>query len=99
MHEEFWQARWARNEIGFHLKEVNPHLQACWAQLAVPAGSEVLVPLCGKSLDLAWLAGQGYRVLGVARSRRAVEDFLLQEREGVKGYAEEARGMLPYRRD
>ena len=31
--------------------------------------------------------------------RRAVEDFLLQEREGVKGYAEEARGMLPYRRD
>lgn len=31
--------------------------------------------------------------------RRAVEDFLLQEREGVRGYAEEARGMLPYRRD
>ncbi|MGB5954264.1 GNAT family N-acetyltransferase [Pseudomonas sp.] len=30
--------------------------------------------------------------------RRAVEDFLLQEREGVRGYAEEARGMLPYRR-
>jgi len=35
----------------------------------------VLVPLCGKSLDLAWLAGQGYRVLGVELSRRAVEDF------------------------
>jgi thiopurine S-methyltransferase len=34
----------------------------------------VLVPLCGKSLDLAWLAGQGYRVLGVELSR-AVEDF------------------------
>jgi predicted N-acyltransferase len=31
--------------------------------------------------------------------RRAVEDFLVQEREGVRAYAEEARGMLPYRRD
>lgn len=30
--------------------------------------------------------------------RRAVEDFLLQERAGVRAYAEEARGMLPYRR-
>ena len=29
--------------------------------------------------------------------RRAVEDFLLQEREGVKGYAEEARTALPFR--
>ncbi|MGF6392389.1 GNAT family N-acetyltransferase [Pseudomonas plecoglossicida] len=29
--------------------------------------------------------------------RRAVEDFLRQEREGVLGYAEQARGMLPYR--
>nr|WP_238346492.1 GNAT family N-acetyltransferase [Pseudomonas taiwanensis] len=31
--------------------------------------------------------------------RRAVEDFLGQERLGVRAYAEEARGMLPYRRD
>lgn len=31
--------------------------------------------------------------------RRAVEDFLEQERAGVKAYAEEARGMLPYRKD
>ncbi|MDH1629772.1 GNAT family N-acetyltransferase [Pseudomonas mosselii] len=29
--------------------------------------------------------------------RRAVADFLGQEREGVMAYAEEARGMLPYR--
>ena len=31
--------------------------------------------------------------------RRAGEDFLEQERAGVKAYAEEARGMLPYRKD
>jgi len=28
-----------------------------------------------------------------------VEDFLQQERVGVQGYAEQAREMLPYRRE
>jgi len=30
--------------------------------------------------------------------RDAVADFLVQEREGVRGWAEEARDALPYRR-
>jgi hypothetical protein len=29
--------------------------------------------------------------------RAAVADFLQDERQGVQGYAEEARGLLPYR--
>ncbi|HEK1687606.1 TPA: N-acetyltransferase [Pseudomonas putida] len=31
--------------------------------------------------------------------RRAVDEFLAEEREGVRAYAEQAREMLPYRRD
>ncbi|WP_342245472.1 GNAT family N-acetyltransferase [Pseudomonas sp. OTU5201] len=38
-----------------------------------------------------WLAHPGLRA--------AVDDFLVQERGGVLAYAEEARGLLPYRRD
>ena len=75
MHAEFWQARWARSEIGFHLPEVNPYLQQYWPALGLPEGTRVLVPLCGKSLDLACLAGQGYHVVGVELAQRAVEDF------------------------
>ena len=75
MHAEFWQARWARSEIGFHLPEVNPYLQQYWPALGLPEGTRVLVPLCGKSLDLAWLAGLGYHVVGVELAQRAVEDF------------------------
>ena len=33
MEPEFWQERWARNQIGFHLPEVNPYLQRHWSQL------------------------------------------------------------------
>ncbi|EKT4543452.1 MULTISPECIES: thiopurine S-methyltransferase [Pseudomonas] len=76
MEPAFWQQRWADNQIGFHQAQVNPYLQTYWPQLQLAPGSRVLVPLCGKSLDLAWLAGQGHRVLGVELSRRAVEDFV-----------------------
>ena len=75
MEPTFWHKRWADNQIGFHQGQVNSYLQAHWPSLGLEPGSRVLVPLCGKSLDLVWLAGQGYRVLGVELSRRAVEDF------------------------
>ncbi|MFJ4443681.1 thiopurine S-methyltransferase [Pseudomonas sp. NPDC089422] len=75
MEPAFWQQRWADNQIGFHQAQVNPYLQRYWPRLQLAPGSRVLVPLCGKSLDLAWLAGQGHRVLGVELSQRAVAAF------------------------
>lgn len=78
MDEAFWQRRWARNEIGFHLSEVNPYLRRHWSCLDLAPGARVLVPLCGKSLDMAWLADQGFAVLGVELSERAVEDFFAE---------------------
>lgn len=75
MQPDFWHKRWEQNLIGFHQQHINPYLQQYWPALGVPAGTRVLVPLCGKSLDLAWLVGQGWRVLGVELSERAVQDF------------------------
>lgn len=79
MEPKFWQERWARNQIGFHLPEVNPYLQRHWPKLALAEGAKVLVPLCGKSLDLMWLASCGHRVLGVELSERAVEAFFSEQ--------------------
>lgn len=75
MQPEFWHKRWASNQIGFHLPQVNPYLQRYWPSLTLETRAQVLVPLCGKSLDLAWLAGKGFQVLGVELSEKAVEDF------------------------
>ena len=75
MEVEFWHQRWARNEIGFHQKEVNAHLQTFWSGEPQGAGDTVFVPLCGKSLDMLWLRSRGYRVLGVEISPLAVENF------------------------
>lgn len=79
MHADFWHKRWERNQIGFHQEQVNSYLAQYWPSLGINAGGRVLVPLCGKSLDLAWLAGQGLRVLGVELSQRAVEDFFAEQ--------------------
>ena len=70
---EFWLERWRTGRIGFHRDEVNPWLVQYWPSLA--RGAKVLVPLCGKSSDLLWLANQGYDVTGVELSSLAVVQF------------------------
>ena len=80
MEEGFWQARWQRNQIGFHRQEVNPGLKKYWPTLQVAPGRCVFVPLCGKSLDLLWLAEQGYCVLGVELIEKAVVDFFAEHK-------------------
>lgn len=95
MDQEFWHARWSNNEIGFHLEKVNPYLVQYWATLGLPAGSRVLVPLCGKSLDLCWLAEQGHAVLGIELSTQAVEAFFAEQ--GLPFTCEQQGKFLCYR--
>src|SRR5262245_668901 len=63
MNQHFWDERWRAGQTGFHLSEVNPNLVRHHERLG-PANprSRVLVPLCGKSIDLAWLAARGHDV-------------------------------------
>ena len=48
--------------------------------MQLPPGQRVFVPLCGKSRDLLWLAGEGYPVTGVEISPIAVEAFFTENR-------------------
>lgn len=75
MKKDFWLERWERKETGFHQDEINPYLLQYWQELHHAQGGEVLVPLCGKSLDMLWLRKQGNPVLGVEISSIAVQAF------------------------
>jgi thiopurine S-methyltransferase len=75
MDPQFWHERWRRGETGWHLPHPNPHLQRYWSRIPVPPGGRVFVPLCGKTHDLAWLAGRGHPVVGVELSPLAVAGF------------------------
>ena len=80
MKAEFWLRKWELGEIGFHQESTNESLQEHWPSVGAPAGGAVFVPLCGKSLDMCWLAQQGHRVVGLEISSLACAAFF----EGLK---------------
>ena len=73
MRVNFWIRTWERSNIGFHRSDIHPALARYWPEQQ--AGTVVLVPLCGKSLDLLWLESQGLDVMGVEFIESAVVDF------------------------
>lgn len=72
MEPKFWKEKWAANEIQFHCGVPNEHLVAYFSKLPP---QRVVVPLCGKSLDMAWLHKQGHEVMGFELSPLACEAF------------------------
>jgi thiopurine S-methyltransferase len=92
MDRDFWRTRWQSEEIGFHQTSVNDLLQTYWPRLGLQGGAHVFVPLCGKSLDMAWLAGQGNRVMGVELSEIAVDAFFAER--GLEPAVRTAGGFI-----
>lgn len=84
MEANFWHERWDKNLIGFHLNEINPYLKQYWSRLKQKSGARVFVPLCGKSLDLIWLAEQGFQVVGIELSPLAIEAFFAENKLTVE---------------
>jgi thiopurine S-methyltransferase len=78
MDPEFWHERWKTSRTGFHLDAVNAWLVRYWPDLGLARRARILVPLCGKSLDMLWLHEQGYHVIGVEVSRIAIEAFFAE---------------------
>jgi len=91
MHPEFWQDRWSHNRIGFHRDAPLPLLLQHWPALDLETDARVFVPLCGKSLDMVWLAERGHRVLGVELSELAVRQFF-KERDLLPAIHETSAG-------
>ena len=87
MEKNYWNEKWEKKEIGFHQDSGHPALPKYFEVLS---GTKVLVPLCGKSKDMLWLAAHGFKVVGVELSPIACRDFFeeaslpfsLSQREG-----------------
>jgi thiopurine S-methyltransferase len=78
MDPQFWRDRWKKQEIGFHQSDFEPALDKYWSRLGVQPDAPVFVPLCGKSLDMVWLAQHGFPVIGSELSEVAVDDFFAE---------------------
>lgn len=80
MAETNWKERWQKGQISFHQAAPEALLTAHFGRLGLARGATVFVPLCGKSLDLLWLAEQGHPVVGVELSALACEAFFAENR-------------------
>jgi len=84
-----WLDRWATGRIGWHEAGGNAGLQAHWPVNA--DAKRVLVPLCGKSHDLLWLAQREHEVVGVELAEKAIREFFA---DNDLGYQVESSGPL-----
>ncbi len=69
---ERWITAWKEGRTNFHLSSVNPQLERAADRFLAGGPHRVLVPLCGKTLDLEWLADRGHEVVGAELSDIAV---------------------------
>ena len=76
MESSFWHKCWERNALGFHQQQVHPFLIEHFTSMCLSSDKHVFVPLCGKTLDMAYLA-QFIRVTGNELSEIACRDFFL----------------------
>ncbi len=67
-----WLERWKNREIGFNQQKPNAFMVQYFERLNLAEGSKILVPLCGKTVDISWLLAQGYKVTGIELSETAI---------------------------
>ena len=84
---DFWHDRWRTAQIGFHRPSVDENLIRHWRDLSLPKGARVMVPLCGKSLDLLWLRDQGHTVTGIELSDIALQAFFAENGVAARRHA------------
>src|SRR4051812_24503622 len=72
MKKEYWTNKWQTGDTAFHQEATH---EALLRHFPAKPARHVLVPLCGKSRDMIWLAQQGHQVTGVEWSPVACADF------------------------
>lgn len=72
----FWLESWQKGRIPFHRDTVDADLMVYVKNRPLPlTSSRILVPLCGKSVDLIWLLSQGFSVVGIELSELAIQQL------------------------
>lgn len=85
-----WEACWRQGRIGFHEGQPNRFLARHVGRLG--AARRVLVPLCGKTEDMAFLAARGLDVMGIEAVEDAPQAFFAEH--GLTPAVREVRAGL-----
>lgn len=95
MEEQFWRDIWKQESQGFHEGAPNAFLTKHIGRLR--EYPRILVPLCGRSHDLQFLADAGHEVVGVELVEHAARLFF--EERGLQATEDRSNGFLTLRCD
>jgi thiopurine S-methyltransferase len=76
MDTTYWLERWETGNTRFDEPEPHRYLTRFFAQVAPASTNCIFVPLCGKSIDMAWLLQQQQHVIGVEISPIPLQTFI-----------------------
>lgn len=75
-----WQELWDTGNILWHMNDVNKDLLKYADRLFdKQTNLRVFVPMCGKSVDMKWLALQGHTVIGVELIESSIWEFFEEQ--------------------
>lgn len=91
--DEDWKHKWEIRNIGFHEKNIHPLLAEFLNEmLAGRTKLNIFFPLCGKAVDMKWLADMGHNIVGVDVSEIGLKEFFADHNIP---YTEEAVAEIP----
>ena len=94
--ENDWKHMWDINDLKFHQMTVYPDLVK-YESIFFKNHSKVFLPLCGKSLDMIYLADKGYDVYGCELVEKAVKSFFLENSISYKKNCLENTDIISYK--
>lgn len=77
MDSDFWLSKWKEGDTRFHQTQFHPQLEK-FGHRFTPG--TILVPLCGKTLDMLYLSSHGHQVIGAELSDIACRDFFTENK-------------------
>ncbi|KAM9385030.1 putative thiopurine S-methyltransferase [Pholidichthys leucotaenia] len=88
-----WVDGWEQGDTGFHTPTVHKLLETHLDKvLKGRKGVRFFFPLCGKAVDMKWLADKGHSVVGVEISEKGIREFF---EENKLKYSEEPVKDIP----
>ena len=91
MNSDYWINKWQAGETRFHQSQYHSLLVKYANRLKQ---GTILVPLCGKTLDMLFLLQQGHSVIGVELSPIACKDFF--EENNIEYKKRDSNGFTIY---
>ncbi|KAG9479202.1 thiopurine S-methyltransferase [Eleutherodactylus coqui] len=78
-HED-WKEKWETRNIGFHVANVHPLLAEFLNEMQDGRTQmNIFFPLCGKAVDMKWLADMGHNIVGVEVCEMGLREFFTEQ--------------------